>query len=354
MTLDYFFHLRSRLPFPVMQEYCSRLELPTAQGWDKLEDKFTDLHRHDPERIDELLAQIFREALPVGERAVQLYALTVEDISRFRPLLEAIHTQQDSIYMDSYPAPLEQDQLATVPDGLVLCEVSRVDDVVSLVFCTRRIQEDREPRTRDEIGNAAVQQFGWQDYDEFVFIRRRYIQCYEVVRFDLTNRIVEVRVEEKTGVDTSGSMNQVRVALDHLLMVPNNPSSLPLPVNFFPAIRSMYNAESEGIVVELGFTTETGSAKHEKMRRQGSDLRDEPFHVGGSAAIQGALTPFRIAIRWSAEHGVPGEVILPGSIRQLGNPMPRLDYLILKNAHSEAVTRACIDRVVRHLSDDRA
>lgn len=355
--MEYFPHLKARLAFPTMQEHCAARQLPSSVGWDKLQVKLEEQSRAGPVRAAEIangLSSIFRETLSIGTRAVRLHRLdpnVAPDVVEFFAQL----APEDSAFLPSYPRPLGRDELNAVPAEPFLCEISRsdVDGSVSLILCSKRIVEEKDPRNRNQIGAAAIQQLGWEQYDEFVLIKRHFVQSYEVIRVDATG-MVELRVEEHSGVDTGTALNQLLRKANSLLVRRFGLGvQLVGSVNLFPAVRSIYNDATEGIVVELGFTTDTGSSKHEKMRKNGADLRDELFHVGGKEAINGALTPFRVAVRWGQlEGGRQEEALLPGSIRQLASASPFLDHMVLSGASSELKMRSIVQRVVQHLPAD--
>jgi len=182
--LEYSPHLRARLQFPLMQEHCSKNNLPTAQGWDKLQVKLEEESAQSAVRADEIsqaLSKVFREVLSVGNRAIRIFRFEPEDAAAIAEHFAALQPE-DSLYTDSYPLPIAADALSLVSSGVFLCDL-QVDaelQSVTLVFCGRRMVENREPRTRAEIGAAAINQFGWEQYDEFVLIKRRFVQSYEV------------------------------------------------------------------------------------------------------------------------------------------------------------------------------
>ncbi|WP_141100848.1 hypothetical protein [Roseateles aquatilis] len=353
--MEFFDPIRARLPFPLMQEHCSINNLPTAQGWDKLLVKLEEEIQISAARsaqIDQALATIFRETISVGTRAVKVFRLPPDEAPLIAARL-AEFAPEDSPFMATYPRPIDSNELAVMPAGVFLCDVGRPeqDGSTTLVFCGRRILEEREARTRAQLGDAAVNQFGWGQYDEFVFVRRRYVQSFEIVRVDVTRALLELRVEDHSGVDSGSALEQLQVKVNGLL-APHFGMQLQLvnPINLFPAIKALYDDQAAGIVVELGFTTDTGSSKHEKMRSSRADLRLEQFHVGGKAAVNGILTPFRVAVRWAEEgQRTQEEVLLPGSIRMLGSAHPYLDHMVLSGALTEAKMQATLQRVVDHL-----
>ena len=351
--VEFFDYLRARVAFPDMQRLCKKHELPTATGWDKLKEKLNDCVAESSEKLMEVtdtLQKIFRAAIPLGTRAIRLYPVKSEHAKYLYDYLSTLESAPSSLYATRYPAPLSTTELAQVEPGLYLADIQSTDMVVTATFCTKRLYEDREPRSRHEIGSKAIEEFGWQEYDEFIFIKRRYIQTYDIVRVDLERSAVEIQVEEKSGVDTAAALNELVVHLNEIISNLGADFRLVNPLNLFDAIAHIYLDPHEGQVIELGFTTETGSAKRETMRTKGTDLRNETFHVGGRNAINGALTPFRVTVRWTdPETDAVEEATLPGSIRQLGSTTPYLDHVILKGMHSEAAKQVCLNRILTHL-----
>lgn len=356
--MEYFDYLRARIPFPLMQEHCARQGLPTARGWEPLRAKLLEDSGGNPALTAELtekLRQIYQETISVGNRAVKVFEVDEGLRGVYYDALTAANPEPSG-YLGAYPRPLTAEQLLLQGPELKVCAVNRYveDESVQMVLCGRRIIEIKEPRSRSDIGDAAINQFGWEQYDEFIFVKRRYVQSFEVVRYNRSNGILELRVEDHTGADTGLAMQALHEKTNSILSLTlGNQLHLALCRNLFPAIRAIYDNPTEGIVVELGFTTATGSAKHEKMRANRTDLRTELFHVGGKTAIKGALTPFRIAVRWPINgqrgHALQEEVLLPGSIRQLASGTPFLDHMVLSGVLTESMMQAVVARVLAYL-----
>lgn len=361
--MEYFDYLKARIPFPLMQEHCARKALPTAKGWEPLKAKLLEVSNGSQALTAELtkkLQSIFEETISVGTRAVKIFQVDEAHRDSYYNALAAC-AREASEYLNAYPRPLSTEQLVAQGPELRVCRVSREDEGVSIqiVLCGRRIIEIKEPRSRSDIGDAAINQFGWQQYDEFIFIRRKFVQSFEIVRFNRASGNLELRVEDHSGADTPLAMQAVQEKansiLEHGLGSGNH---LARCRDLFSAIRAIYDNPNEGIVVELGFTTATGSAKHEKMRANRTDLRTELFHAGGKAAINGALTPFRIAVRWPVAgqrgHALQEEVLLPGSIRQLASGSPFLDHMVLSGVLTESMMQALVARVMAYLPPEQA
>ena len=351
--MQYFQHIRVRLAFPLMQEHCSRNNLPTAQGWERLEEKLISECQISDQRASEIdiaLAGIFNQTIAAGHRAVRLFRIDEDFAASTFAVIESFDTEE-SAYSVSYPNPVSTDQLDLVSNEMFLChKESNGSDERTFVFCTKRVVEERDTRSRNDIGDEAIHRFGWEQYDEFVLVRRRFIQTYEVVKLNRRAGTIELRVEVHQGVDTNTSLQQLQGKLNSYIGATPTVQSLVYPVNLFPAINAIYSAPKEGCVVELGFTTDTGSAKHEKMRSGRQDLRTELFHVGGKAAVNGMLTPYRIAVRWAdARTRIQEEALLPGSIRQLGSAEPFLDHMVLSGSMTGVMMNATIARVISYL-----
>lgn len=351
VVLEYFNELRARIPFPSMQAYGAIHSLPSARGWLKLEEKLRVEYATEDgrKRVDEALTLIFKATIPIGTRAVQTFSLSTEHTLLIAKLFRDLDLE-DSAFLNRYPKPLTEKSLSTAALGPHLCEIRKERTAVTLTFCAKRLIEEKDTRTKDEIGIAAINSFGWQEYDEFVLIKRKHVQAYEIVRIDLAQSRLEIRAEVHPGVPISASLYELINKINQILIASLGPDvQIINPINLFPAIRLIYDNPNEGQVVELGFTTQTGSAKLEKMRVKDKDLRTERFHAGGRTAIHGALTPFRIAVRWRDKMQSVGEALLPGSIRQLGTSAPYLGFMEVKGTLTEKDLQNCIDKVIGYL-----
>lgn len=352
--MEYFQPLRGRIPFPLMQRFCVQKGLPTAQGWDKLKVKIdeeisTGIGREND--VAEKLEEIFRETLTIGNRAMRFFRLEADDSSRIGAILSAAEPPPTSDFQGNYPKPLDVQELSALSNDLVLCEVIRESaTATTLIFCGKRFVEERVPRNSADMDQNLLNSFGWGGYDEVVLIKRRYVQSYEVIRCDTATGIVELRVEDHKGIDAATSLQQLQHKLNALLAPAlNYDAQLIHPINLFPAINGIYSAQ-EGKVVELGFFTDSGSAKHEKMRASGLDLRLEPFHAAGKLGVNGVLNPFRLGVRWQDQQNKPyGEIILPGSIRQLSNATPYLEHAVFLSVASEAHMTSLITKLVGYI-----
>lgn len=354
--MSFFESIKNRTSLNVFRAHCAMNNLPTAVSWDGLKEKLDDEASRNPARkkeIESALEKIYKETLSLGKRAIKIFRIDKDKSDLVFDLLSNLNPDQ-SAYLENFPKPAGIDALASLSNDAYLCKTSVSSDNLSVtnIYCAKRVFVEREERTKENIGSDAINEFGWENYDEFILIKRKYSQCFEYVRFNKENSILEVMVEERSGSDTSEAFHLIQTKINSIFA---RDSSLDVrlinPVNFFPAINSIYKCAEEGIISELGFTTVTGSAKLEKMRVTKKDLREEEFHLGGKGAIgDDALTPFRVAVRWNvAGQGLQEEALLPGSIRQLGNGVPHLDHVVLSRALTSDAMQAMLARIVAHL-----
>lgn len=353
--MSYFDSIQNRVSLPLFRAHCDINKLPTAISWEKTKEKIEDEISKSPQRRSEVettLEKIYLDTLSLGKRAIRIFEINSDKSEEVFEILSKLEPEP-SVYLDSFPRILPLNILTQAPNEAYLCQTSiqTNGDVVENIFCTKRMFIEKEERTRENIGSEAINEFGWQNYDEFILIKRKYSQCFEYTRFNKKTNILEILVEERSGSDSAESFNIIQSKVNSILAEHVGLNTRIINAkNFFPAIDNIYKAANEGIVVELGFTTMTGSAKLEKMRITKKDLRKEEFHLGGKGAIGGNLTPFRLAVRWN----IPGnslqeEALLPGSIRQLSNGTPQLDHVVLSRALTAEAMQAMLNRIVSYL-----
>lgn len=343
--------VRARLTLSTAMVLGGKLGLPKANTWHKFKEALIEAVKIDPASASDLnaaLGKLLQNTISAGDRAVSLFRVAPARASAIAAALSKAGIPA-SPYSASYPYPLPQAALKPLGDELFLSELRPMGNGITAIFNGRRLIEEREERSAQFVDPAALTKIGWTDFDEFVLVKRRHVQTYEVVHVDTTTGLIELRVEEHQGVRASESLLQLQAGLNTIL---SSAALTPLngPVNLFPAIKGLYDDATQGVVVELGFTTLTGSAKHEKMRAHRKDLRAELFHVGGKKAVSGHLSPFRVAVRWQAPSGVLEELMLPGSMRQLAKGVSAtLEHALLLGTLDEGAVRRCVQRLEKHL-----
>ena len=117
--------------------------------------------------------------------------------------------------------------------------------------------------------------------DEVFGIKNHNRQCFDIVIIDKNTKTIEIRLDHGKNIpsnDREASFRQIQRHLQELIGdVVENKFTLSNPINLFPVIKLLYDSDA-GRICELAFTTETGSIKHEKMRRRDECLRSEAYH----------------------------------------------------------------------------
>jgi hypothetical protein len=162
-----------------------------------------------------------------------------------------------------------------------------------------------------------------REYSEIYGLKIENYQSIDCLWLPSNGDYVEVRVDAPIGVsqeDASRGQQQMIRATKDIAGVNLETDA----VDLFPIVDKIYRTLKEGIVVELAFITITASLKQEKMRRKRQCLRDELYHQGGSAAVDGQLRPFKIGVEWQAPSRATRpsfpELLINGTSRHVYQP----------------------------------
>lgn len=349
--LKYFKYIQVRVPFSTALKKCQQIKIIKANGWSQLHEILEGESKKgaaETIEINNVLEEIFLDSIYTANRAVRIYPVLDENFEEVFDVLDSINIES-SVYSRSFPMPVDDVDISNMGDDSFLVEKKENEDgSISLLFTSRKEVIEKDIVEHTSYNNEKIVDLGWDEYDEFILVKKKYIQVYEHVLYSRVNKEIQIRVENYSGVNLQKSFNQILSKVNNLLK--KSKKTIFDTINFFPAIKNLYLRKDEGKVVELGFTTETGSAKLEKMRRGGKDLRNEAFHVGGKKAVQDVLAPYRLTVRWFDEKGSSlEEVLLPGSIRQLGNTRPFLDYVVISDAPCSLSFNKAVRRVLEYL-----
>jgi len=327
--------LRHRVPWTVMKIILSHHNLKKSNGWEgtisKLEKTFEDKNPEEQEVFFKLLSGIYNEHLIAGEKSVRFFQETQEKIQEITTLFKN-YDIPDSLFKENYPYLLEDNELQTIEEGIYLVKIINLENKLFLVFCSKRHSSERveisPDKVQSELGNFS-EIYGIKKYDK---------QCFDLVILDTLMNRIEIRLDTGSNVSTDerrAGFFQIQQQFQKLVTkLIAAEYKLENPINLFPAIDKLYRSK-EGRICELAFTTETGSIKHEKMRRRHECLRGEAYHQGGSAAVDGNLATYKIAATWEciivATLVTQPELLLPGYARMLSHSSSTLDNVIISN-----------------------
>ncbi|WP_436136203.1 hypothetical protein [Acidovorax sp. LjRoot129] len=316
--------MRGIAPWPVMRAFLKRSGLPVARGWDEVIEKFNELPALERTRAEASVEKFLTDYHLHGEKWVTFLEVPEHFRDRLSTYLGSLQPENGQATSD-FPLRMADDFLMTEEqDILQLVKVTTQGDVVSLIFSGIAAAERKDTIYPDQFVTSGIPP-AFTGYEEIVLIRRQASQYFPVIVFDKAQGLVQALVP------SLGNMSAEDVLLTNLtrkineLLVAEFQLDLQLlrNHNLFPAIHNIYMEPTEGTVVELGFQTETGSAKLERMKEH--DLRQEPFHVKGKAAVFNTLLEFRLTVRWELNgHNV--ELMLPGTTRTIAKSPPYALY----------------------------
>jgi hypothetical protein len=341
--------MRGLVPWPVMRVFLRRRALPVARGWDELLERFNELGGAARRFAESEVEQFLTEYHIHGEKWVTFLEVPEHFRDELAAYLGSLAPLVGSA-TDAYPLRLPDAVLTTLEENVLqLVKVTSSVSEVCLVFSGIVSAERKDTLYPDQFGASGVP-VAFQDYEEIVLVRRQATQYFPVIVFEKEQGLVQALVP------SLGNLTAEDVLLSNLLRSANEllvkrfglDLQLTRSRNLFPAIHNIYECPREGTVVELGFLTETGSAKLERMKAL--DLRQEPFHVNGKEAVLNSLLEFRLTVRWeTGGHDV--EMVLPGTTRTIAKSPP---YALYRARVSGTVDRAefqdCITKLLNYSS----
>lgn len=317
--------------------------LSIGRGWDKTIEKLTieqDLNQDENfnEKIEQLLSY-YNNFLLVSDKAVKLYFRKREIIDQWIALLK-VHEIENNLFHETYPFPLSKKKLNDVDESQKLVKIIDDEDKLVIIFCTKRFTIERTVIDTHQLQEGARKKL--INYDKVIGEQRTYHQYFDIVVLSKKNDLIEVRVDIITGSsskhlsskNTDEAFYQTISSFNELLRkTVNTRESLHTSTNVFSLIDRLYES-NEGKVIELGFVTDGGSTKHEKMRKNSTCLRIEPYHDAGKKAID-HITPYRLAVSWDVKNldDVKNtlELSLPGNVKELSELPSNLGRFLIKN-----------------------
>ena len=277
------------------------------------------------DEIANTLSNLLSEHLISGEKCLQFYHLSRHQVAQLRAHIEALELKPSEL-LDAFPCVVDP---ATLPGHgwEVPRLVHRFTDDRGTFLLASSIREYEERVDVDVNALPAAVKRAYGEIKELIGVRVVKKQVFDAMWLPATGNTVVTSVDFPRGapgdIVVSGQ-TFLRQLIRHGAGVRVD------PINLFGAIDAVYESDW-GKVVELGFTTDTGSVKHEKMRLQKPCLREEAFHVGGKEAVDGILHPFQVSVQWTTKYtdeliGNP-ELTLHGTARMQHHAQPLYDAI---------------------------
>lgn len=326
--------LRARMPWQVGQKLLATMGLPRGQGWAKTVKRLSEKDPLVAQQESALQGALIEHYLS-GEKLVRLFEVPADEMQVLRESLTAAEIVP-SAFSQHYPDLAPK---AELPPGLgkpVLVAVHAAEGGIAAIFASVRALVVREELDKSDLPQGMADAL--EDFDELVGVRHIKWQAMDVIWVPSEGNLIDLRVDSPIGMHQATG----EVALDQLkdAMVRATGFVISVPAkNLFPLIDRIYNADAEGLVVELAFGTSTASLKHERMRRRKTCLRQEAYHVGGKTALESEIEIHRLSVIWKRPLGDERysypELTLNATARSAGAAVPLL---------TSAIVRDCIGR----------
>lgn len=297
MRSDLAASLRSRVPYDVSGPMFQLHGVPRGRGWPGTVEKLIDKKTLSNKKAAALVGALKEHEL-VGEKLCRFYRVDPAVAKALKHSVMGTKIEKGPM-QKAFPFLLSEAELAKSQLGqATLLAVEEFDGGTAIVFGTVRAITVREPVDPNALPDGAAQIL--QYYDEIVGLKTIRYQAMDVIWLPEKGSVIDLRVDFPKGTHADiGLASQSSTMNAFRRLTGENP--FKAPVNLFPALKKMYDAQNEGRVVELAFGTTTRSIKHERMRLSEECLRNELYHVGGKKRLKTPVRPYRISIAYTVD-----------------------------------------------------
>lgn len=325
----------SLIPWSVMVPVLQKANIDKGLGWIRTIDKIKEVVAEHPDRVTLIantLTKAYRDYALYGNKSICYFPIISElsqseiDLIRSTKVLQNDFSQNYPFSVDDLKAIGEaKPELLEVNNHSMLCE---------FVFCTVRSYDTQIELDLDDIRAERVTALKLEGAKKITAKKEVLRQFYDIVEIDFENNIIQLRMDIVKGYSEANlnkAILEIRKKLAEILKTNGIILKIDEPMNLFPMVEKSYKEFKDCQVCELSFTTEAGSVKSEKMRRNRTDLRDEAYHKGGIQAVHGNIAPYRIAMSWEVEKATDiysyPELMIPGKLKHLSDLSARLPYI---------------------------
>lgn len=352
--------IRRRVPWTTIKPTLQRLGLPLGHGWDGTIQNIIELFRQEPSKEPQCMSAIvshYKEHLYCGEKTVRFYVLSPLDCTTIFDALKKLSIPE-SLFSDNYPFAAPNDQIEDLVDTIELVNTEVNSSAIKMLFCSVRNYEEVVTLDIKDLHDNVVSEYGLSDQAEITIKRNRVRQFFDAAVVNLANNTIELRIDWGAGMNQKDASKAIaalrRKVRDLIGDITVLSPEMNMPIDLFPLIPSIYKNNKIGRVCELGFTVNSGSVKQEKMRRHTTDIRTEEFHKAGHDAVEGQVSPYRLAVSWDEQSGEPSitkpELDLKGTLAHLSNPNKGLWDANILNCYSEKEFNFIVDVMFKSLS----
>ena len=341
--------LRARMPWAVASRLFRSERLSRSQGWDRTLQRVSNGDDQYEAKEDQL-AEALGEHIVCGEKIVQMFRLAPDAVAQLRQTALALQIPVNA-YSASYPIILTEDQL-TAQGGHppVLTAVTEYEDGVAVVISSVRYLTTRETVVVAELADEIAA--GLAGFNELIGVRHIRHQACDVLWIPADGAHIEIRADYPFGTQQSKAqlaLLQARACFEGLL----GAGPFANQVNIFPAIRSLYDAQGDGSMVELGFMVTGSAQKLERTRRGEQCCREEAYHLGGIGVLEAPIQPYRTSVLWRVDLGEDAmsapEVSIRGTSSHTAEQDPFLGEMVIRNCAGILDYSHVLGRMLHHL-----
>lgn len=162
-------------------------------------------------------------------------------------------------------------------------------------ICTRRAQETHV-LTQTDLTQDAQQRFYTPD-SVIKLNTKVQVTVFDSIIYDSENKRLFVAIDDSRFIFEESAFDMQSKLTHEVADIIPSLSKLKL-MDFYPAIETMYQNDTEGLVHRLAFECNTGAVRDEKLKQGQLDLRAESYHTSGKAAIGGVIYPYKLGVTW--------------------------------------------------------
>ncbi|WP_285351889.1 hypothetical protein [Pseudomonas sp. ME-P-057] len=323
--------------FKSFRNALKNLNLPVSTGWQQTIAKIAPHLKNKLTKVSysDALALAHDDITLYCDKVVKVYEVDEADVSSLLNAMSNGFVVQATVYSSDFPLPLSPTDLLKAPLKVQCVAQWDEKDRANFMLCSRQYVTEREQIPGDSLGDDAMKDFG--RFDELIGIRRKPIQLYDVVALLPEQGRIEIRIDGLKKFNSDEIAKRLRwiermvsqFAVKKIGVV----DILASPVNFYPAIKKLYDS-GDGVVGELGHVTDAAGIYREKMRHKSRDVRQDPYHHGGTVAVVD-LNAYSISKHWPspAGNGEP-EISIPAHFSIANSNNPIVDVLHVLNCSS--------------------
>ncbi len=338
--------------FRTLQKELTSRNMPSAQGWEPLFEKYKDpsIKKSDKGKWSLILKELYDNHIRYGSKAIFMFEIDRKLALKIADSFPGM-VDQESPFRTSFPFVLDDESLkkTSLKPSVTLVEPEN-DRGSRLICCYKRAYKEREQIELESLNTDAIKQKtileAFTDFEEIYGIRCGFTQSFDCIVIRPDEERLELQIDHCRQLNTDDLIKSfykklLNIWIEDTFKIKN---ALNSPINFYPILQKLYK-EDDGKIFKLGHVTGTDSIKEERMRRGHLDLREEPFHKKGLQAVVDT-DPFSLTKKWDSEHGTTSpSVTIPGYSSHAGASDAKIEYVIINDCSCKQDFEMVLDKL---------